>query len=170
MCACVRAWALCACESTCTRILIGGLHCSHAEGCRLFLIHHADLDSKIRHIKSEMLHRVSTHTRMTDKKKSYPISSPNVWHDLPFSRNTTLERFSYWFNPFTPNHTSVIPPLFSFQSFPSLSSRNLTSNQNVKMQIHFFQLAQLTQTYNWILPINMKAFFILIIRSCISHS
>ena len=53
VCVCFVRGHLRACAST--RILIGGLHCSHAEGCRLFLIHHADLDSKIGRIKREML-------------------------------------------------------------------------------------------------------------------
>lgn len=42
---------LCVCVGVCTWLFIGGLHCSYAEGCRLFLIHYADLDSTIRHME-----------------------------------------------------------------------------------------------------------------------
>lgn len=53
------------------------------------------------------------------------------------------------------------------QSFPS--SSHLPSLASVpKMQIHFSGPTQLAQTYNWILPIIIKAFFILIIRSRIT--
>ena len=43
------------------------------------------------------------------------------------------------------------------------------------MQIHFSQLAQFTQTYNWILPINIKAFLhphhsILVFRDTHTHT
>lgn len=176
---CLCAWVLCACESACAWILIGGLHCSHAEGCRLFLIHRADLDSKIRHIKWEMLSHVSTHThthactlKHDRQNKNHITVCLTLICLLFYSSLFTSIRSNYWFDPFTPNHTSVIPLFFShFTAFPlSLSSRNLTSNRNVKNANSFSRLAQFTQTYNWILPINIKAFFILIVRPRISLS
>lgn len=82
---CQCALVLCAREK---RISIGGIHCSCAEGCRLFLIHHADLDSETRRTKCEMLPRVSVHahtqTCQTQKKTYYPMSHPNMLKDLSF--------------------------------------------------------------------------------------
>lgn len=104
------------------------------------------------------------------KKQQKPMSHPNLLQDLFFPIVTSYLPWKIQLLIWS-IHTNNSPLVFSFQSFNSFS---LILEHNIKLKCwnahSFSQLAQFAWTYNWILPINIKAFLILIIQSSISLS